>query len=102
MVDEERRAHEVVAALGSVIDPELGIDIVSLGLVYRVAVDVDKVEVLYTLTVPGCPMHQTIGADLRARIEQLPWVRDLRVQLTFDPPWTVARLSESAKRALGR
>lgn len=96
-------AEAVVAALEHVIDPELGIGIVSLGLVYRVAVDDDNnVAVLMTLTVPGCPMHGTIVADAEAAVRSLPWVREVSVDLTFDPPWSVDRLSEGARKALGR
>lgn len=96
-------AEEVVRALERVIDPELGIGIVSLGLVYRVAVDDDNdVAVLMTLTVPGCPMHATIVGDAERAIRNLPWVRNARVDLTFDPPWSIDRLSEDAKKALGR
>lgn len=97
------RAEEVLQALDDVIDPELGIGIVALGLIYRVAVDDDEnVAVVMTLTVPGCPMHATIVADARAAVQNLPWVRTVSVDLTFDPPWSVDRLSEDAKRALGR
>lgn len=102
MIDERARAEEVVAALECVIDPELGIGIVSLGLVYRVSVDADAVDILMTLTVPGCPMHETITRDVEAKITRLPWVADVRVHLTFTPPWTVDRLSDDARRALGR
>ncbi len=102
MVDEAARAQEVVNKLEEVIDPELGIGIVSLGLIYRVAVDVDAVDVLMTLTVPGCPMHNTIKADVERCIRGIPWVRTATVQLTFEPPWTIERLSDSARKTLGR
>lgn len=102
MIDEEARANEVVRVLNEVIDPELGIGIVALGLVYRVAVDADDVDILMTLTVPGCPMHETITRDVQSRINRLPWVRDVKVHLTFNPPWTVDRMNEDARRALGR
>lgn len=94
--------EEVVRALEHVIDPELGIGIVSLGLIYRVAVDEDNnVAVLMTLTVPGCPMHATIVSDAESAVRNLPWVRDVSVELTFDPPWSIDRLSEAARKALG-
>ena len=99
---EETRAHAAIAALRAVIDPELGIDIVSLGLLYRVTVDADDVCILMTLTVPGCPMHDTIVGDVRNTLERLPWVKTASVELTFDPPWSVERLSDDARRALGR
>ena len=101
MIDEEARAHEVVEVLESVIDPELGIGIISLGLVYRVAVNGDNVDVLMTLTVPGCPMHATITQDVRSNLARIPWTNEIKVDLTFDPPWTVDRMSEGARQALG-
>lgn len=99
---EAARAQEVVDALGSVIDPELGIDIVSLGLLYRISVDVDTVAVLMTLTVPGCPMHESITRDVKATLGRLPWVKAIEVELTFEPPWSLERLSDDARKALGR
>ena len=91
---------EVLQALASVHDPELGIDVVSLGLIYRIAIESDRVDVVMTLTVPGCPMHDTIVADVRAAIERLPWVRHDDVHLTFDPPWSVERISSEARARL--
>lgn len=99
---EEQRAYEVRDALATVVDPELGIDVVALGLVYRIAVDDCDADVLMTLTVPGCPMHDTIVADARAAIARLPWVHRADVRVTFDPPWSVDRLSDAAKERLGR
>lgn len=101
-MSDETRAYEALEALRAVIDPELGIDIVSLGLLYRLAVDGDDVAILMTLTVPGCPMHETITRDVKSTLGRLPWVKNARVELTFDPPWTTERLSDDARRALGR
>ena len=100
--DEKARADEVLELLDRVIDPELGIGIVSLGLVYRIGVDGDDVDILMTLTVPGCPMHETITSDVEATIRRLPWVHDIEVHVTFNPPWNVDRLSDDARRKLGR
>lgn len=100
-MSEEARAHEVLDVLRGVIDPELGIDIVSLGLLYRVAVDEDDVAIVMTLTVPGCPMHETIVRDVKSTLQRLPWVKNADVDLTFEPPWSTERLSDDARRALG-
>lgn len=101
-VTTEERAHEIVRTLDTVIDPELGIGIVSLGLVYRVAVeDNGDVAVLMTLTVPGCPMHETITRDVDTTLRRVPWVNDVTVNLTFDPPWSLDRLSDDARQQLG-
>lgn len=96
------RCEEINEALREVIDPELGIDIVNLGLVYGVGEEDGKVDVVMTLTTPGCPMHGTIRADVERRLRQLPWLKDLSVHVTYNPPWTPERLSPRARILLGR
>lgn len=96
------RRREILEALADVIDPELGIDIINLGLIYGVTEEDGNVSVLMTLTTPGCPMHGTISADVEQRLRRLPWVKDLNVQVTYDPPWTTDRLSPQARVMLGR
>lgn len=96
-------ANEVLERLDEVIDPELGIGIVSLGLIYKIRIDDDdSVHITMTLTVPGCPMHETITADVDRSLRRIPWVTDVRVAVTFDPPWTPDRMSETAREKLGR
>lgn len=96
-------ADEVLAQLRQVIDPELGIDIISLGLVYKIRIDDDNsVHIVMTLTVPGCPMHATITADVENALRRLPWVTGCDVIVTFDPPWVPERMSDEAKAALAR
>lgn len=96
-------ADEVLERLDEVIDPELGIGIVSLGLIYKIRIDDDNsVHIVMTLTVPGCPMHETITADVERSLRRIPWVTDVDVSVTFDPPWTPERLSDSARAKLGR
>jgi metal-sulfur cluster biosynthetic enzyme len=94
--------EDVRALLSNVLDPELGIDIISLGLVYRIDIDGSRVGVLMTLTVPGCPMSATIRSDVDATLRSLPWISDVHVELTFDPPWTPERLTPHARILLGR
>ncbi|MHB8463077.1 MAG: metal-sulfur cluster assembly factor [Vulcanimicrobiaceae bacterium] len=101
MNDEASRVDEVVGVLDDVIDPELGIGILSLGLIYKVEVHGDDVEILMTLTVPGCPMHETIAQDVRSRVGRIPWVSTAEVTMTFDPPWSLDRVSMAARRQLG-
>lgn len=96
------RDDEVMNALRSVIDPELGIDIVNLGLIYASRIDGDDVHVDMTLTVPGCPMHQTIARDVERALRTVAWVRNVDVRMTFEPPWAPERLSPLARMALGR
>lgn len=90
----------VLEVLGQVIDPELGVDVVNLGLVYELHLVGDAVTVVMTLTTPGCPMHGTIEQDVRARLERLPGVTAVDLQLVWDPPWHPRLMTEAAKRQL--
>lgn len=88
-------------ALHAVIDPELGIDIVNLGMVYLIRVEQGHVQVEMTLTTPGCPLHGSIRADVERVLLQLPGVDTVLVDLVWDPPWTPEAMSDTAKRTLG-
>ena len=83
---------DVLAALATVLDPELGMSIVDLGLVYAVRVEAGAVSVTMTLTVAGCPIHDVIVDWVRRAVGQVPGVTGVDVALTFDPPWTPARM----------
>ncbi len=88
--------------LRGVIDPELGVNIVDLGLVYDVAVDAEGLVVIeMTLTTPGCPLGGFLEDDIRACLSGLPQVRDVRVTLVWDPPWAPEAMSDAAKEQLG-
>ncbi len=93
--------ERVMAALRGVSDPELGISIVDLGLIYDVRLGDGRVDVEITLTSPGCPMSRLIASDAEEAIRQaLPGV-DVAVRVVWDPPWTADRLSADARRSLG-
>ena len=92
---------EVVEALREVEDPELGMDIVELGLMYDVEVDGPKVKVVHSLTSMGCPAGPMIQEGIHDAAAALPGVEDVEVELTWDPPWTPDRMSEDAKFILG-
>ena len=92
---------EVVEALRAVEDPELGMDIVELGLVYDVEVEDGTVKVIHTLTSMGCPVGPMIQEDIDAVARSLPGVDDVEIELTWDPPWTPERMSDDAKFILG-
>lgn len=97
----EARQDQVLAALGHVWDPELGLDVVSLGLVYDVRTPGDRVEIDLTLTTPGCPVSEQLPAEAEAAVRAaLPGV-EVRVQVVWDPPWTPERLSPVALAQLG-
>jgi metal-sulfur cluster biosynthetic enzyme len=93
--------EEVVDTLHQVEDPELGMDIVDLGLLYDVEVDGPKVKVIYTLTSMGCPAGAMIQEDIDRVVRELEGVDDVQSELTFEPPWTPDRMSEDAKFILG-
>jgi metal-sulfur cluster biosynthetic enzyme len=91
----------VFDALRTVLDPELKLDVVTLGLVYGVTTTEDSAAVRLTLTTPGCPLVSEFLADARARVAAVPGIRKSSVELTFDPPWTPERLTDEARVALG-
>ena len=93
--------EEVVDALHQVEDPELGMDIVDLGLLYDVEVEGAKVKVSYTLTSMGCPAGAMIQEDIDRVVRELAGVEDVESELTFVPPWNPDRMSEDAKFILG-
>ena len=92
---------EVVEALRQVEDPELGMDIVELGLFYAADIDGENVKVTYTLTSMGCPAGAMIQEDIERVLRQIPGVEDVESELTFDPPWTPDKMSDDAKFILG-
>jgi metal-sulfur cluster biosynthetic enzyme len=93
--------EEVVEALREVEDPELGMDIVELGLFYDAEIEGSKVKVTHTLTSMGCPVGPMIMEDIDRVVRQIPGVDDVDVELTWDPPWTPDRMSDDAKFILG-
>lgn len=93
--------EEVVEALRQVEDPELGMDIVELGLFYDVEIDGPKVKVIHSLTSMGCPAGPMIQEDIRTVVANLDGVEEVEAELTWDPPWTPERMSDDAKFILG-
>ncbi len=97
MVDEE----EVTEALTNVIDPELGLDFVELGLVYGIAIEGAKVEITFTLTTPACPIGPQVSEQMQEFVGELDDVDDVVTTMVFTPPWSPDKMSEDAKFALG-
>ncbi len=93
--------EEIMEALEEVYDPEIGLNVVELGLIYGVKVEGKKVKVTMTLTVPGCPLAQTITEYVGNRIRQMDDVDDVDVELTFDPPWSLERMTPEARKKIG-
>ena len=92
---------DVVEALHSVEDPELGMDIVELGLFYETEIEGEHVKVIHSLTSMGCPAGPMIQESIHDAVAALPGVEQVEVELTFEPPWTPDRMSDDAKFILG-
>ena len=97
---------EILSALKQCYDPEIPVNIVDLGLIYNIrfengAEDNQNVAIDLTLTSQGCPEHVNISAQVKARVEQLPGVGDVTVNVVWTPPWGPERLSPEAKKQLG-
>jgi metal-sulfur cluster biosynthetic enzyme len=92
---------EVVDALSNVIDPELGLDFVELGLIYGVEIDGGDVHVTFTLTTPGCPIGPQVTEQIEEFVGEIEGVRNIHSEMVFTPPWSPERMSEDAKFALG-
>ena len=92
---------EVEEALANVIDPELGLDFVELGLVYEIEVDGADVNITFTLTSPGCPIGPQVSDQMKEFVSELDGVESVTPNMTFNPPWTPDLMSEDAKFALG-
>lgn len=97
------KEEQVYKQLGQVMDPELDIDIVSLGLIYKVSVRNKKIHVLMTLTTPGCPLASVIDRMVKEAISNIDGVveDDVELEVTFDPPWAKDMMSEDARLELG-
>ena len=98
---EQARAEAIRAALSAVEDPELGIDVVSLGLVYEVDVVGNRARVTYTLTSMGCPIAPVIEHDIATAALEVDGVERVDMELVFDPPWSPDRMSDDARLVLG-
>jgi metal-sulfur cluster biosynthetic enzyme len=91
----------VLQALRQVLDPEIGCNLVDLGLIYDVKIQGDQVQVAMTLTTPGCPMHDTLRAGVQQALLALPGVADAQVDLVFDPPWHPSMMTEAGRAMVG-
>jgi metal-sulfur cluster biosynthetic enzyme len=89
--------EQVTEALREVFDPELGLSVVDLGLIYGVEIDADRVRVEMTLTTQGCPLHDSMIEWVRQAVGKVPGVVDVAVALTFEPPWTPDRMGQGVQ-----
>jgi FeS assembly SUF system protein len=97
----DRLRADLVAALKTVYDPEIPVDIYELGLIYRLEVDDDRnIEIDMTLTAPGCPVAGEMPGWVENAVSAVPGVGQVKVKLVFDPPWDMSRMTDEARLAL--
>ncbi|PCJ36726.1 MAG: SUF system Fe-S cluster assembly protein [Alphaproteobacteria bacterium] len=94
--------EKVIERLREIYDPEIPVDIYELGLIYEVNVAEDaNVEIIMTLTTPHCPVAESMPGDVQIRAQDVEGVRDVHVELVWDPPWTIYMMSEAARLEMG-
>ncbi|MEQ9263339.1 MAG: SUF system Fe-S cluster assembly protein [Owenweeksia sp.] len=104
MTDAELQAigEQVVEVLRAIYDPEIPVDIYELGLIYDVQVSSDlDIKILMTLTSPNCPVAESLPEEVKEKVRSIDDVKEVEVEITFDPPWTKDMMSEEAKLELG-
>lgn len=102
--DEEvqKIGMDVIDVVSAIYDPEIPVDIYELGLIYDIQVsDQGDVKILMTLTTPNCPVAESLPAEVKEKVRSLDQVKEVDLELTFDPPWTKDMMSEEAKLELG-
>lgn len=92
---------QIMETLSQILDPEIGINIVDLGLVYNLILDEKTIKIIMTLTTPGCPMHSSISQGVENAVKRLDNSREVKVELVWTPKWTPDMMSENARRQLG-
>jgi metal-sulfur cluster biosynthetic enzyme len=97
MIDRQ----DVLDELRNILDPELQLSIVDLGLIYRVEVEKDRIEVDYTLTTPGCPEGPLIEMEIQETLQEITDIDDIRLKLVWEPQWGPEKMSEELRLSLG-
>lgn len=101
-IDTNALGEQIVKILKTIFDPEIPVDIYELGLIYDVFVNEDyDVKILMTLTTPNCPVAETLPMEVEEKIKALDMVKNVEVEITFDPPWSQDLMSDEAKLELG-
>ncbi|MCK4407174.1 MAG: SUF system Fe-S cluster assembly protein [Bacteroidales bacterium] len=94
--------NKIIETLKTVFDPEISVNIYDLGLIYKINIDDDKnVKILMTLTSPNCPVAENIPAEINEKVKTVEGIKDVEVELTFEPPWNKDMMSETALLELG-
>ena len=101
-IDTTELGEKIVKVLKSIYDPEIPVDIYELGLIYDVMVNTDyDVKILMTLTSPNCPVAESLPKEVEDKVKAIDHIKEVEVEITFDPPWSKDLMSEEAKLELG-
>lgn len=92
---------QVIEKLRTCFDPELGVNIVDLGLIYGINIEDSRVNILMTLTTPGCPLDSYFVKDITDKLKRIKGIRDVSVELTFEPLWSPTKIADETKDLLG-
>ncbi|MEW6005354.1 MAG: SUF system Fe-S cluster assembly protein [Stygiobacter sp.] len=102
MIDKGQLEQKIISILKTCFDPEIPVDIWELGLIYELKVDDEgNVYIKMTLTTPNCPVAESLPQEVKEKVKSVSGVKELYLDLTFDPPWTMQMMSEEAKLELG-
>ncbi|EJL63064.1 FeS assembly SUF system protein [Flavobacterium sp. CF136] len=102
VIDTNELGESIVKVLKGIYDPEIPVDIYELGLIYDVMVNTDyEVKILMTLTSPNCPVAESLPREVEEKVKTIENIKEVDVEITFDPPWSKDLMSEEAKLELG-
>jgi len=102
MMNTEELKEKVIECIQTIYDPEIPVNIYELGLIYEVSVlPINNVQIVMTLTAPGCPAAQSLPVEVDQKVRQIEGVNDVHVAVTWDPPWDKSMMSEAAQLELG-
>lgn len=101
-IDMNELGEKIVEVIKTVYDPEIPVDVYELGLIYDVFINEDReVKILMTLTSPNCPVAESLPMEVEQKVKSISVIKDVEVEMTFDPPWSQELMSEVAKLELG-
>ena len=100
--DANDLGNKIIKTIKTIFDPEIPVDIYELGLIYDVIINEDfDVKILMTLTTPNCPVAETLPVDVKEKVKTVNGIKDVEVEITFEPPWSQDLMSDEAKLELG-
>ena len=100
--DPNDLGNKIIKTIKTIFDPEIPVDIYELGLIYDVIINEDfDVKILMTLTTPNCPVAETLPVDVKEKVKTVNGIKDVEVEITFEPPWSQDLMSDEAKLELG-